>query len=104
MLQGIKWKFIVEASPWWDGFWERLIRSMKSSLNRIIFRSSVNYEELLTIVIGIEGIMNSRPLTYINSDVEEILTPGHLLMGKRILDENGESLTDITSHIFKGNN
>ena len=97
VVQGIKWKFIVAASPWWGGFWERLIRSMKRSLNRIIYRSSVNYEELLTIVIEIEGIMNSRPLAYINSDVEEILTPGHLLMGKRLLDENGESLTDIVS-------
>ena len=38
--------------------------SMKRSLNRVIFRSSVNYEELLTVVIEIEGIKNSRPLTY----------------------------------------
>ena len=91
---GIKWKFIVEASPWWRGGGARLIKSMKRSLNRVIFRSSVNYEELLTIVIEIEGIMNSRPLPYINSDIEEILTPGILLMGKRILNQNVNELSE----------
>ena len=94
---GIKWKFIIEASPWWGGFWERLIRSMKRSLNRVVFRASLNYEELLTVVIQIEGIMNSRPLTYINADVEEILTPGHLIMGKRLLDQNEDDFEDIIS-------
>ena len=24
----MKWKFIIEGSPWWgDGFWERLVNS-----------------------------------------------------------------------------
>ena len=25
----ITWKFIVERAPWWGGFWEKLIRSVK---------------------------------------------------------------------------
>ena len=32
--------------------------------------------------------MNSRRLTYINEDVQEVLTPGHLLIGKRIIEPN----------------
>ena len=47
---GVKWKFIVEASPWWGGFWERLVKTVKRSLNKVLFRASVSYEELLTIV------------------------------------------------------
>ena len=70
---GINWKYIVPDSPWWGGMYERLIKSMK--LNRIIFRASIAYEGLLTIVIEIEAIMNSRP---------EI----HLRMGKRIIDSH----------------
>ena len=97
VILGIKWKFIVESSPWWGGFWERLIKSMKRTLNRIIFRSSVNYEEFLTVVIEMEGIMNFRPLTYINSDIEEILTAGHLLTGKRLLAENRYELNSDKS-------
>ena len=39
--------------------------------------------------------MNSRPLTYINSDEEEIVTPGHLLIGKRIINENTQHLQTV---------
>ena len=88
LLLGIKWKFIVACAPSWGGFWERLVRTVKRSLFKILQRASVTYEELLTVVAEIEGIMNSRPLTYINSDLEEALTPGHLLMGKRIIEPN----------------
>ena len=59
-----------------------------------MFRSSVSYEEFLTIIIEIEGLMNSRPLTYIDGKDEEILTPGHLLIGRRILDENKDELNE----------
>jgi len=30
--KGIKWKFIVEHSPWRGGWWERLIRNVKEPL------------------------------------------------------------------------
>ena len=91
----VKWKFIVEASPWWGGFWERLVQTVKRSLRKVLFRASVNYEELLTIVIEIEGIMNSRPLTYdYSDDIEEIVTPSHLLIGKRLLSTFEEPFDD----------
>ena len=30
----VTWKFIVERAPWWGGFWERLIRSVKRCLTK----------------------------------------------------------------------
>ncbi|GBN58937.1 hypothetical protein AVEN_19804-1 [Araneus ventricosus] len=45
---GITWKFIIEAAPWWRGFWERLVRSVKTCLKRILGKSSLTYEELYT--------------------------------------------------------
>ena len=31
-LKGIKWQFILERSPWWGGFYERLVDVVKNSL------------------------------------------------------------------------
>ena len=42
----IKWKFIIEASPWSGGFWERLAQSTKQILRKSLFRATVTYEEL----------------------------------------------------------
>ena len=53
----ISWKFIAAASPWCGGFWERLVQSAKRALRNILFRSTVNYKELVTIVTEIEGII-----------------------------------------------
>ncbi|GAA6090922.1 uncharacterized protein LOC109098335 [Tachysurus ichikawai] len=32
----ITWKYIVKRAAWWGGFWERLVRSTKSCLKRIL--------------------------------------------------------------------
>ena len=61
---------------------------MKRSLRKILFRSTVNYEELVTIVTEIEGIINCRPLTYIyNDNTEEVVTPSHLIYGRQLLSK-----------------
>ena len=60
---------------------------MKRSLRKILFRSTVNYEELVTIVTEIEGIINCRPLTYIYNDNAEVVTPSHLIYGRRLLSK-----------------
>ena len=82
----IKWKFIIEASPWWGGFWEWLVQSTKRTLRKSLFRATVTYEELLTLIVEIEGILNCRPITYVyNDEFSEPLTPSHLIYGYRIL-------------------
>ena len=91
----VKWQFIAEASPWWGGFWERLVQTVKKSLRKVLFRASVSYEELQTTIVEVEGIVNSRPLTYAyGDDVEEILTPSHLLLGRRLLSTFEEPFDD----------
>jgi len=34
--KGITWKFNVERAAWWGGFWERLVRSVKTCLKRTL--------------------------------------------------------------------
>jgi len=40
----------VEKAPWWGGFWERLVRSVKRSLKKTMGKSKISYEELCTIL------------------------------------------------------
>jgi len=46
--KGIKWKFIVERSPWRGGWWERLIRNVKEPLRKVLGKALLSYSELAT--------------------------------------------------------
>lgn len=68
------------------GVFERLIKSVKRCLRKMIGQAKLTYDELSTAVIEVEAIINSRPLTYVSSDdLDEPLTPSHLLVGRWIL-------------------
>ena len=82
----VKWNFNLEKAPWWGGFFERLVKSTKRCLKKIIGTTRLSYEELQTVLVEVEAILNSRPLTYVTSeDLEEPLTPSHLLTGRRLI-------------------
>ena len=49
----IEWEFILERSPWWGGFWERLVQTLKRSLRKFLGKLKLTYEELLTVIIEI---------------------------------------------------
>ena len=36
--------FILPASPWWGGFYERLVRSVKLPLKKVLGKAILNYE------------------------------------------------------------
>ena len=85
--KGVKWKFITELAPWQGGMWERLIRSTKRCLVKIIGRSLLSRSELSTILVEIEGVINLRPITYVFDDREGIsypLTPSQLINGRNL--------------------
>lgn len=79
-----QWKFIVPRSPWWGGWWERLVRSVKSGLRKSIGKTSLTRAELETDLIEVEAAVNSRPLTFVGDTVDSVipLTPSHFLIGK----------------------
>lgn len=87
-LTGVRvdWTFNLERAPWWGGIFERMVRSTKRCLKKMIGQARLTYDELLTAVTEVEVIINSRPLSFISSDdLEEPLTPSHLLIGRRAL-------------------
>ena len=84
--RGIEWKFIPKRAPWYGGFWERLIGLTKLSLKKVLGKTNITLDELQTITVEIEAVLNDRPLTYVSSEIDdaEPLTPSHLLYGRRI--------------------
>lgn len=78
-----KWKFNPPASPHMGGAWERLVRSVKTVLYKIMPSRPPSDELLLSMMLEVENIINSRPLAYVPIDAEtaEALTPNHFLVG-----------------------
>ena len=88
----INWKYILPLSPWWGGFYENLIRIVKSTLRKVFGKSRLNYEELSTIITEVEGVINTRPLTYLYDDDDiTAITPSHLIIGRNLLQNVNNS-------------
>lgn len=81
--ESITWHFIPPIAPHFGGLWEAGIKSTKRHLLKIMKSATLNFEELTTLVTQIEACLNSRPLTPLSSDPQDLepLTPGHFLIG-----------------------
>ena len=42
---GIVWKFNAPRAPWWSGFFERMMRSVKRCLKKTFGNARLTYEE-----------------------------------------------------------
>ena len=74
------------------------MRSVRRCLRKIIGRASLTLDELSTIIIEVESVINSRPITYLYDDTEGIsraLSPSHLIYGRRILDDPYDNVFEI---------
>ena len=58
-------KFIVEKAPLWEGFWERMVQSVKRSLQKVLGSANLSFEELRTLLVKVESVINARPLMYV---------------------------------------
>ncbi|XP_054712892.1 uncharacterized protein LOC129222408 [Uloborus diversus] len=93
----IAWIFIPPSAPWWGGFWERLVGVLKRILRKVLGQTSLDYEEMLTVLCDCESIINSRPLTYVSDDVQDLtpITPSMFLQEIR---EIGVPDLDVLDH------
>lgn len=92
----IEWKMIPPLSPHFGGMWESNIKSLKTHLYRVIGTQILTYEELQTVLVQIECIMNSRPLTVVSSDpYPDVITPAHFLMSTPLQSLPAADLTDV---------
>ncbi|XP_050522173.1 uncharacterized protein LOC126894894 [Daktulosphaira vitifoliae] len=94
---GIQWHFIPARSPHFGGLWEASVKSVKAHLLKSIGNALFNYEELYTILVRVEAILNSRPLTPLSTDPSDlsVLTPGHFLIGDSLSAFPEREVTNI---------
>lgn len=70
-------------APWNGGFFERLVRSKKVMLRKVLQDCRLYFEQMQTVLFEVKAILNNRPLTYYyEGDIEECFKPNHLLCGK----------------------
>ena len=77
----VVWVFNPPAAPWHGGFYERLVGAVKSPLKKVLGKASLYFDELVTVLVEIEGLVNSHPLTCVSTDLndEAPLTPAMML-------------------------
>ena len=81
----IEWRFNLDRSPWMGGAFERMIGSVKRCLRKVLGNARLMQDELSTVLVEVEATLNSRPLTYQHEEFDsQVLTPSHLLVGRRI--------------------
>lgn len=92
----IRWKFIPARSPNFGGIWEAGIKSTKYHIKRLVSHP-LAYEDFNTLLIQIEGVLNSRPLCPLSQDPNDLvaLTPAHFLVGKQLTALPEINLTDV---------
>lgn len=82
-LQGIDWHFNPPRAPHHGGLWEAAVKSVKYHMKRVGGSSIFTFEELATLLTKIAACLNSRPISPISADPNDLtaLTPGHFLTG-----------------------
>lgn len=82
-----EWIFMKPAAPHQGGIYEAAVKSAKFHLKRIIGARKYTYGNLMTLLIQIEAILNSRPMYALSDDPNDMqaLRPGHFIIGESFI-------------------
>ena len=88
--KNVKWDFNLANAPWYGGFC--LIGQVKRCLKKVLGRTTFDFHQSQTVIQEIKLILNFRPIGVLyDDDMEKILTPSHLLFGRKLNLENVRS-------------
>ena len=79
----MEWQFNPPSAPHMGGAWERLVRTVKTTMKFVLKNLILTEFQLITFITEVENIVNSRPLTPLSEDPNDMepLTPNHFLKG-----------------------
>lgn len=94
------WHFNPPGALHFGGLWEAAIKSAKTHLRKVMGAQIYTMEELMTLVVRIECVLNSRPLQPLSNDPNDLeaLTPGHFLIGQPLLAVPENNLIDVATN------
>lgn len=95
-------KFSPAYSPHFNSMAESAVKSVKHHLKRILATAFLTYEEMNTLLVQIEAILNSRPITPLSCDPSDLvpLTPSHFLLGRTLTLLPSPQVHDDSLHLL----
>lgn len=96
----ITWHFSSPGSPHHNGLAEAAVKSMKTHLKKSLGEKSLTWEEMITLLCQIEGVVNSRPMCAISNDPNDAqpITLAHFLLMVPMQMAPDDDLTDVKSN------
>jgi len=100
--EGIQWHFNPPGAPHMGGLWEAGVKSMKLHLYSVLGPVRLTFEEMQTTLTQIEACLNSRPLTPLTNNPEDLtaLTPAHFLVGDSLFAIPDPDLTSLPQSLL----
>ena len=82
------------SSPWMGGAWESSVKVRKKALKSVTNNGPKREDQLITTLVQIEGTINSRSLTSISDDTDDltVLAPNHVISGRSL---NAQGVVNI---------
>lgn len=96
-LLNVTWRFYPPGGPHHGGLQEASVKSVKHHLKRVLGSFSPTIEEMSTLLCKVEACLNSRPITAITNNPEnlQILTRGNFIIGAPLLALPGPNYVDV---------
>ncbi|XP_029165862.1 uncharacterized protein LOC114936731 [Nylanderia fulva] len=95
--KGIKWHFIPPRAPHFGGLWKAAVKLFKNYFYKVASEAALTFEKASTLTTQTEAILNSRPLSALSSDSNDLnyLSSGHFFVGSSLISYPEPDITQI---------